>query len=100
MTDSLEKFGDIVSGTLGPFPGKSIIVQHAGHHIVYTRTIPETCAFGIVVVRHVEPVIHSEYFFQEYVKTRTVFRYGNKLPCRNQTRKEKKKKSTIRLKLY
>lgn len=72
MTDSLEKFGDIVSGTLGPFPGKSIIVQHAGHHIVYTRPIPETCAFGIVVVRHVEPVIHSQYFFQVYVKTRTV----------------------------
>lgn len=69
MTDSLEKFGDIVSGTLGPFPGKSIIVQHAGHHIVYTRTISETRAFGIVVVRHIEPVIYSEYCLKVYVKT-------------------------------
>lgn len=62
MTDSLEKFGDIVSGTLGPLPGKSIIVQHAGHHIVKTRTIPETCALGVVVVRHVKSVTHFGYF--------------------------------------
>lgn len=77
MTDSLEKFGDIISGTLGPFPGKSIIVQHAGHHIVYTRTVPETRAFGIVVVRHIESVIYSEYFFKVYVKT-TVMSKSNK----------------------
>lgn len=62
MTDSLEKFGDIVSGTLGPLPGKSIIVQHAGHYVVHTRTISETSAFGVVVVRHVKSVMHFGYF--------------------------------------
>jgi len=62
MTDSLEKFGDIVSGTLGPLPGKSIIVQHARHHVMHTRTIPEARALGIVIVRHVKPVIDFGYF--------------------------------------
>lgn len=92
MTDSLEKFGDIVSGTLGPFPGKSIIIQHAGHHVVYTRTIPETCAFGIVVVWHVEPVMHSEYFFQVDV-IRTI------ASC-TKSEKKKKRRNFIILEIY
>lgn len=92
MTDSLEKFGDIVSGTFGPFPGKSIIVQHAGHHVVHTRTIPETCAFRIVIVRHVESVMHSKYFFRVNVITKTI--------CTMYKINKEKRKIFIRLEVY
>lgn len=57
MIHSLEKFGDIVPGAFGPFPGEGIIVQHAGHDVVHARAVPEARALGIVVVRHVESEI-------------------------------------------
>lgn len=59
MTNSLEELGDVIARTLRPFPGETVVVQHPGHDIVHARTVFDPHAFGLVIVRHVQPAVHK-----------------------------------------
>lgn len=61
MTDSLEKLGDVVSGTFRPFPWKGVIVQHPRHYVMHSGTILIGCTFHVIVVGHVQSKMQVDF---------------------------------------
>ena len=52
---SLEVFSDEITTAVGPSPGEGVVIEHAGHDIVYARRFHKLLTLEVVIVRHIQP---------------------------------------------